>query len=95
MLRKLAEHDQADAIDVGLRGATHARNIAAADLAARALHRAASGLRHQVADPIVPVPPIAYGCMTHPVTLQAVDKWFAHAERDLWPLRTPGMVARR
>lgn len=75
MLRKLSQHDQADAIDVGFSGATHARNIAAADLAALPY---TTGFGH-FATPIVPVltgDRAKHGCMTNPVTHEGLDAWF-------------------
>ncbi len=79
MLRKLAQCDQVTAIDVGFSGATHARNIAAANLAALPY---TTGFGHFGNHPghIVPVltgERAGHGCMSDPVTLKAVDEWFA------------------
>ena len=76
MLRKLSQHDQADAIDVGFSGATHARNIAAADLAALPY---TTTFGH-FGSPVVPTlsgKQAMRGCMTNPATLKGVDEWFA------------------
>ncbi len=76
MLKKLSMYDQADAIDIGWVGATPARNIAAADLAAlpytecygrfgRKIVPAGKGVRHGP----------RRGCMSNPETLKGVDRW--------------------
>lgn len=79
MLRKLSEQDQSGAIDVGWRGATHARNIAAANLAA-VPYTAGFGHFGNHKDHVVPTLSGARakgGCMSNPVTLKAVDEWGA------------------
>jgi len=78
MLRKLAQQDQADAIDVGSSGATHARNIAAADLAALPYTTGFGHFGNQEKH-IVPTLSGAqamHGCMSNADTLKAVDEWF-------------------
>jgi hypothetical protein len=75
MLRKLSKHDQADAIDVGFSGATHARNIAAADLAAVPYTRGFGHFGTTIAGPHRSED-LAGGCMTNPATHKAVDDWF-------------------
>ena len=76
MLRKLGQQDQADAIDVGFAGATHGRNIAAANLAALPYSTGFGHFGLKIAQPHHAQYPHG-GCMTDPVTLKAVDKWFA------------------
>lgn len=76
MLRKLATQDQSTAIDVGWRGATNARNVAAANLAALP-YTARFGCFGSYKDHIIPATAGAYGCMSSPLTLQAVDEWGA------------------
>ena len=76
MLRKLSRHDQSDAIDVGFSGATHARNIAAADLAAMPYTTGFGHFGTQVA-PVRSGKRAMHGCMSNPATLEAVDEWFA------------------
>jgi len=78
MLRKLSARDQAGAIDVGFSGATHARNIAAANLLALPY---TTGFGHfgNYKDCVVPTRSgarAAHGCMSNPDTLKAVDRWF-------------------
>ena len=76
MLRKLATQDQSTAIDVGWRGATNARNVAAANLAALP-YTARFGCFGSYTDHVIPATAGAYGCMSSPVTLEAVDEWGA------------------
>jgi hypothetical protein len=73
MLRKLAQADQADAIDVGWSGATHARNVALANLAAVPY---TAGFGH-FGSKTVPVTGTMNGCMTAPQTRNAIDEWGA------------------
>ena len=79
MLRKLGEQDQSGAIDVGWRGATHARNVAAANLAA-VPYTAGFGHFGNYKDHVVPTLSgvrAKGGCMSNPLTLKAVDEWGA------------------
>jgi hypothetical protein len=73
MLRKLAQEDQADAIDLGWRGATQARNVALANLA---LVPYTAGFGH-FGSKVVPVTGMMNGCMTAPETRKAIDDWGA------------------
>jgi hypothetical protein len=78
MLRKLSEHDRSDAIDVGFSGATHARNIAAANLAALPY---TTGFGHFGDYEGNTVPTLTgdramHGCMTNPATFRGIDDWF-------------------
>jgi len=79
MLRKLDERDQSGAVDVGWRGATNARNIAAANLAA-VPYTAGFGHFGNYKGHVVPTLSGARaknGCMSNPGTLKAVDQWGA------------------
>jgi hypothetical protein len=74
MLRKLAQDDQTDAIDVGWRGATHARNVALANLAAVPYTAGFGHFGSKIATtPNLPM----NGCMTAPATRKAIDEWGA------------------
>jgi len=81
MLRKLAESDQTDAIDVGWRGGTHARNVAMANLAAVPYTAGYGGFASKVV-PVAPQGPwgiqnLMGGCMTHPETWKYIDEYFS------------------
>jgi hypothetical protein len=82
VLRKLSRCDQVDAIDVGFGGATHARNLAAANLAALPYTAGFGHFGTQVV-PTLSGDRARGGCMTNPVTQQAVDEWFA-AQGEKW-----------
>jgi hypothetical protein len=74
MLRKLAQDDQADAIDVGWSGATQARNVALANLAAVPYTAGFGHFGTKIATTSnVPMG----GCMTDPGTRKAIDEWGA------------------
>lgn len=74
MLRKLAQVDQTDAIDLGWRGATHARNLALANLVAVPYTAGFGHFSTKVATtPNLPM----NGCMTDPGTRKAIDEWGA------------------
>ncbi|MDD5705768.1 MAG: beta-galactosidase [Kiritimatiellae bacterium] len=81
MLRKLAQDDQADAIYTGWRGATHARNIALANLD-MVPYTASFG---HFGGKTVPVAPrgawglqnLMSGCMSHPETAKYLDEFFS------------------
>jgi len=75
MLRKLAKYDEADSIDIGWRGATDARNIAAANLS-HTPYTARYGVFGSSKDNIVKATKgSAYGCMSNPITFEALDEW--------------------
>ena len=71
MLRKLFQEDQADAIDLGWRGATQARNVALANLT---IVPYTAGFGH-FGSKVVPVTGQMNGCMTAPATFKAIDDW--------------------
>ncbi len=81
MLKKLSEEDQADAIDIGYRGATHARNLAIANLSAVPYTTGFGGFSSKA----VPVSPAGQwglqnligGCMSHSETLKHIDEFFS------------------
>lgn len=83
MLRKLSKYDQADAIDIGWRGATGARNIAAAKLVALPYTSGFGLFGAKIVPAVVsnfPTrPELVYGkifgCMSSPITLEAIDQW--------------------
>jgi hypothetical protein len=73
MLRKLAEQDETDVIDVGWRAATSARNIAAANMQALPYRDRFGPVGGDKDNVVSANEGNAYGCMRHALTLKALE----------------------